>query len=275
MNEQRRIGHDVCLVLDSQNERETRQALLKCSEYDQCLGVYKGTALANLAEAGPFIFTLDPPGDRRLDELLDHPERNWGWLASLEKGALRQLVTHWQARLIVGSRPYQALYRFHDNRVLSGALQQLPADAYPPFLGPAISVCCWNGTDWIITQNPAPGTHPVPDAPLWLHTRMPAAQASEIRRLNAHRYLLAEHVEAYAHLAEQHEPDTWLRDRLALADAWGWGEPEQLELLLTQSLQAPEFTLPPHWAVRQDESPMEHFERLRQWVEFWHGDTPI
>lgn len=275
MNEQRRSGHELCLVLDSQNERETRQLLLKASGHDQYLSVYNGTTLANLADAGPFIFTLDPSGDRRLDDLLDHPERNWGWLASVEKGALRQLVSHWQERLIVGTRPYQALYRFHDNRVLSRALQHLPVEAYPALLGPAISVCYWDGTAWKTTLNPAPGTHPVPDNPLWLRTPLPQPQASEIRRLNAHRYLLAEHVEAYAKLAEVHDPDAWLRERLALADAWGWLEPQQLEFLLIQSLQAPGFTLSPQWEVRGDESPVEHFERVRLLVGFWRGDVSI
>lgn len=275
MNEQRRSGHELCLVLDSQNERETRQLLLKASGHDQYLSVYNGTTLANLADAGPFIFTLDQPSDRRLDELLDHPERNWGWLASVEKGALRQLVSHWQERLIVGTRPYQALYRFHDNRVLSRALQHLPVEAYPALLGPAISVCYWDGTAWKTTLNPAPGTHPVPDNPLWLRTPLPQPQASEIRRLNAHRYLLAEHVEAYAKLAEVHDPDAWLRERLALADAWGWLEPQQLEFLLIQSLQAPGFTLSPQWEVRGDESPVEHFERVRLLVGFWRGDVSI
>lgn len=275
MNEQRRSGHELCLVLDSQNERETRQLLLKASGHDQYLSVYNGTTLANLADAGPFIFTLDPSGDRRLDDLLDHPERNWGWLASVEKGALRQLVSHWQDRLIVGTRPYQALYRFHDNRVLSRALEHLPVDEYPPYLGPAIGVCYWTGTAWKTALSPSPGTYPVPDKPLWLRTPLPQPQASEIRRLNAHRYLLAEHVEAYANLAEVHDPDGWLRERLAQADAWGWLEPQQLEFLLIQSLQAPGFTLSPQWEVRGDESPVEHFERVRQLVGFWQGDAPI
>lgn len=275
MNEQRRLGRELCLVLDSQNERETRQLLLKSSGHDQYLSVYNTTTLANLADAGPFIFTLEQSGDRRLDDLLDHPERNWGWLASVEKGALRELVNHWQQRLIVGTRPYQALYRFHDNRVLSRALNQLPAEECSAFLGPAISVCYWDGTAWKTANNPAPGTHPVPASPLWLRTPLPQPQASEIRRLNAHRYLLAEHVEAYANLAEVHDPDAWLRERLALADTWGWLEPEQLKFLLIQSLQAPGFTLSPEWEARGDESPVEHFERVRQLVGFWQGDAPL
>lgn len=275
MNEQRRSGHELCLVLDSQNERNTRQLLMKSSEHDQYLSVYHTTTLANLADVGPYMFTLEQSGDRRVDDLLDHPERNWGWLASVEKGALRGWVHHWRQRLIVGTRPYQALYRFHDNRVLKRALQHLPPEEYPAFLGPAISVCYWDGAAWNTAYNPAPGTYPIPDKPLWLRTPLPQPQASEIRRLNAHRYLLAEHVESYANLAEQQDPDAWLRERLALAEVWGWVAPEQLQFLLIQSLQAPGFVLSREWQVLGNESPREHFERVRLFIDFWKGDGAI
>jgi hypothetical protein len=275
ITEQRRFGHEICLVLNSENERDTRQLLLNSCQLEQYLGVYSATNIAALADAGPFIFTLDQPGDRRIDELLDHPQRNWGWLASVPKGDLRKLVSHWHERLIIGTRPQQALYRFHDNRVLARALEHLPVEAYPAYLGPAISVCFWNGTDWKTALSPAPGTYPVPDEPLWLRTPIPHPQATEIRRLNAHRYLLAEHLRAYVKLADLHDPDTWLCDRLALADAWGWLEPAQLEFLLIQSLQAPAFTLAPHWQVRPDESPTEHFERVHRETEFWQRDDRI
>ncbi|VVM40203.1 hypothetical protein PS662_02882 [Pseudomonas fluorescens] len=256
MNEQRRLGHELCLVLDSQNERDTRQLLMKSSGHDQYLSVYNGTTLVNMADAGPYMFTLEQSGDRRLDDLLDHPDRNWGWLASVEKGALREWVQHWQERLIVGTRPYQALYRFHDNRVLSRALNQLPVEESPAFLGPAISVCYWDGTAWKTAQNPAPGTYPVPDSPLWLRTPLPQPQASEIRRLNAHRYLLAEHVEAYANLAEVHDPDAWLRTQHAacsLAIQQKNGLPDRPPLL-AQIFQAGNHSMtggyvPACWAV--------------------------
>jgi hypothetical protein len=274
MTEQRRFGHEIGLVLDSENERETRQSLLKSSQFEQYLGVYSGTHIAGLADAGPFIFTLDQSGDRRIDELLEHPQRNWGWLVSLAKGDLRKLVNHWHERLIIGTRPHQVLYRFHDNRVLARALEHLPVEAYPAYLGPTISVCYWNSTGWKSAFSPAPGTYPVPDEPLWLRSPIPHPQASEIHRINAHRFLLAEHLKAYVALADLHDPDTWLRDRLALAQAWGWLEPEQLEFLLIQSLQAHAFTLPPHWQARPDETPSEHFERVHQVTPFWQGIAP-
>ena len=275
MTEQRRFGHDICLVLDSENERETRQSLLKTRQFDQYQSVYAQTLIADLADAGPFIFKLDQPDDKRIDELLASPQRNWGWFASTPKGDLPQLVRHWQERLIIGDRPHQALYRFHDNRVLTRAIEHLPVEAYPAYLGPAISVCYWQGSRWERVANPAPGQHPVPDQPLWHQVPLPDQQAMDIRLTNARRYLLAEHVQDYARLAELQDPDVWLRDRLIQADAWGWQAPGQLVFLLTQSLQAPAFALAPHWQVRAGESPTDHFERVWQTTEFWQGDASI
>lgn len=275
MTEQRRSGHDICLVLDSQTERQTRQWLLKNCPFDQVRSVYAQTPVADLADAGPFIFRLDQRNDAAMNELLASPQRHWGWLVSIAKGELPQLVKHWQERLIMGAQPHQALYRFHDNRVLSRALEHLPVDAYPAYLGPAISVCYWQGARWASAHNPDPGLHPVPDQPLWHQVPVPAQQAMDIRLINARRYLLAEHTQAFARLAGQHDPEAWLRDRLRQAETWNWRAPEQLEFLLTESLKAPAFELPPHWQVRAGESPAEHFERVHREAEFWQGDASL
>ena len=99
-------------------------------------------------------------------------------------------------------------------------------------------------------------------------------QAKQTRFLNARRFLLAEHVQAFATLAEQQDPDAWLRVTLDQAEVWHWQAPEQLEFLLTQRLQAPAQVLAPYWQVRSAESPDEHFERVRLMAAFWQGDTP-
>lgn len=270
--EQHHADRLVCLVLDSQNERDMRQRWLKSSRYEQYASVYGETVVAELADTGPFLFTFDQPDDRRLDALLDRPDSHWGWLASLGQGELNAWVRHWQERLLVGTRPHQALYRFHDNRVLARALEHLPPEALPAYLGPAISVCYWQGSHWQSTDNPAPGTYPLPDSPPWLHLPMPDEQAMEIRLANAHRFLLAEHVQAYSGLAGSQDPHIWLRERLAQAQAWGWLAPERLEFLLIQSLHIP--TLAPHWQPRPDETPDEHFDRVYLLSKSWSGEMP-
>ncbi len=270
--EQHRAGCLLCLVLDSQNERDMRQRWLKSSRYAQYASVYGETAVAELADTGPFLFTFDQPDDRRLDALLDRPDSHWGWLASLGKDELKTWVRHWQERLIVGVRPHQALYRFNDNRVLSRALEHLPVEALPAYLGPAISVCHWQGSYWQMTDNPAPGSYPVPDTPPLLQLPMPDEQAMEIRLANAHRFLLAEHVKAYSALACGQDPHIWLRDRLELAETWDWLAPERLEFLLVQSLPTPNPA--PHWQARPDETPDEHFDRVYQLSKHWNAEVP-
>lgn len=234
--EQQRLGHALCVVLDSENEHSVRQTLLKSRRPDQYLSIYAQTPVAELGDSGPFVFSVERPGDEPINELLNRPDNHWGWLASLPQGGLPRLVEHWRERLIIGERPHQVLYRFHDNRVLARALKHLPVEAYPAYLGPALSVCYWQDTGWASTGNPAPGTYPVPDSPLWLQMPATPQQATQARLLNARRFLLAEHVQAFATLAEQQDPEMWLRATLDQAGAWHWQTPEQLEFLLTQGL---------------------------------------
>ncbi|MPR04660.1 DUF4123 domain-containing protein [Pseudomonas sp. MAFF 212408] len=276
MIEQRHLGYRLCLILDSEGEHETRQALIGAQNADHYCSVYSETPVAELASAGPFVFLIDNPDDRRLNALLDAPERNWGWLASVPPEAgLNALAKHWRDRLIVGARPYQALYRFHDNRVLTRALAHLTGGAVAGYLGPIASVCYWQGEHWLTLNNCAPGNHPVPERPAWCEVPVESDQFARISQINARRYLLAEHLDAYARIAEQQDPDLWLSTQLELAEAWGWRSPEQVEFLLVQSLKATNGTLAERWQGRASETPVTHFERIYQEVQFWQGDAPL
>ncbi|MFJ2282416.1 DUF4123 domain-containing protein [Pseudomonas sp. NPDC087803] len=267
-------GHGLYLLLDSQPpQRETRQTLLQTSDFEHYRILYKDTPAAELADHGPFVFALERYDDKRIAPLLASPESNWGWLFSLPQTSLSAWVEHWQQRLIIGARPHQALYRFHDNRVLSRTLAYLPTEDIAAYLGPALSVCYWQGTQWQSCDNPAPGRYPLPASPPWLQTPAPAEQTREIRLLNAHRYLLAEHEQAYADLARTQPPQTWLRERLAQADEWGWQTPLQLEFLLIHSVRAPASGFEAQWQVRPGETPLEHFERVSHWVKPMAGEA--
>ena len=275
MVEQLGLGRSLCLILDSENEREVCQVLLKTSSLEHYQSVYRETTVADLADAGPFMFLIDNLRNKSINDLFNAPQRNWGWLASIGKGDLSVLVRHWRDRLMVGIRPLQAIYRSHDNRVMSRAIEHLPQQAHPEYLGPAVSVCYWQGQRWAVANNPAPAQYPVPDDPLWLHVPAPELQWMDILQANAHRYLLAKHTLAYAQLAEHHDPHMWLGTQLALARVWGWLAPEHLEFLLIQSLKAPGYSLATQWPARTGESPMEHFERVVQMVKFWQEEGPL
>lgn len=274
MTERRRMGDGIYLVLDSQREREARQALLQGSRFEQFQSVYGGTSVADLADAGPFVFSIEPADDRRFEGLLTRPDNHWGWLASMAQGQLPLLVSHWQERLIVGERLHQALYRFHDNRVLARALNRLSEQDLPAYLGPAKSVCYWEGAQWRTRENPSPGTYTVPAQSSWLQTEASPEQAIETRLINAHRYLLAEHEDTYTRLADQRSPQAWLRQVVVQAHDWGWHSPEQFHFLLIHSLEAHDYTLAPYWQVQAGETPAQHFDRVHQAVKLLHSETP-
>lgn len=275
MAEQLKLGRSPCLILDSQGERDARQALVKNFDLERYRPVYSDTQVAELADAGPFIFVLDNPHDERLTTLLQAPERHWGWLASIEQNALPGLLQHWRERLIIGARPHQGLYRFHDPRVLARALAHLSADNVPEYLGPIFSLCHWQGDHWQISENPAPGPCPLPAEPAWLAVPTPESQSLEVLTSNVYRYLWAEHCDAMACLSAFKDPKVWLTKQLQQAQAWGWHAPEQLHFLVLQNLHQTKPPLIGNWQPRDGETPLAHFERLLDQVKFWTGNQPI
>lgn len=275
MTDQLRLGHTLCLILDSEGELVARQALLNTPDPEQYCCVYSQTPISELANAGPFIFLIDNPGDARLKPLLDEPERSWGWLASIGNGDLPALARHWRERLIIGTRPHRALYRFHDNRVLGRALAHIPEEARPEYLGPAISVCYWHSAQWNITHNPAPGEYPLPADPAWLSVPLPADRAMEILHSTVYRYLWAKHGEDLIRLSQRQDPGTWLTEQLSHAQQWGWTAPEQVHFLITSKLTETEPPLINNWAPHEGETPQAHYERLFNEMKFWSGEGSL
>ena len=272
MIDQLRFDHALCLILDSEGELDARQALLNSKAPDKYRSVYSETQVCDLADAGPFIFLIDNPDDERIKALLKVPERNWGWLASIRKDDLPVLTQHWRDRLIIGTRPNQALYRFHDNRVLTRALGHIPEEARPGYLGPAISVCYWQGSGWAVTHNPLPGEHPLSAEPMWLSVPAPVSQSMEILQSNIYRYLWAEHSDALMRLSQRQDPSTWLVEQLSQARQWGWSAPEQVHFLIISKLNETEPAVIKNWLPHASEVPQLHFERLFNEAKFWSGE---
>ncbi|PMY64015.1 MULTISPECIES: DUF4123 domain-containing protein [Pseudomonas] len=275
MRVQGELGQRLYLILDSVGQLDERNALLNERDNDQYSNLYSGTPASALAAIGPYLFQLDTLDHPAIQVLLKTPERHWGWLASSASGDLDQLARHWRARLVTGERPNQALYRFHDNRVLGRALAHLRPEQRSEFLGPIASVCYWQDGQWAAAYNPAPGEYPVPPAPAWLAVPPTADTAAGIQIDNARRYLMVEQMERLAELARQQDADTWLQAQLELARAWGWQAPEQVRFLLVQRLQAPREALPKSWLPQLDETPLTHFQRVYQQVQFWQGDAAV
>ena len=206
MAQQRQRGYALCLMLEGHNT--ARQPLLAGRGPLHYCELYSETDAAQLASSGPVIVLLEQMQEPALVELLQHPESNWGWMGSLPAADLDDVTRHWRARLLLGPKGQQVLYRIHDNRTLGRALAHLSKAHWPDYLGPLISVCYWHEGRWCQAENPAPGDYPVPDPSPWLGAPNPQAEA--ILHANILRYLLAEHSEDLAALVEFQDPRIWL-----------------------------------------------------------------
>lgn len=264
LHAQSHFGRDLLLMLDSLDHLEERAALTNELGADHYRNVYVGTPANSLAQSGPFLFQIGTVRHPLVQTLLNAPERHWGWLASASHVDLDTLAAHWHARVVTGEPPSQALYRVHDSRVLGRALAHLPPEQHPLLLGPMSSVCYWHDGQWTVTDNPDPGDHPLPANPPWLHTPTPERVYANVLFDNARRYLVGEHTEAMAALAEQFDVDDWVWGQIHQSHLWGWRAPQQVHFLLTQSLKAPGFLPPKMWLPKTGEDPAAHFERVYQ-----------
>lgn len=268
-------GLHLYLILDSDGQIDERDALRNLLGDDKHINLFLGTPASSLAENGPFIFQLEKANFQAIATLINRPEGNWGWLASSSVNDLGVIAEHLRARLVAGERPNQVIYRFHDNRVLTRALNHLSSDQYPDYLGPISSVCYWNGSQWAVSENSNPDEHPLPSAPAWLHIPQTEAESAGIEFDNIRRYLMVEHTETLAKLGEQESVDAWLRTQLDLARTWGWQEPEQLHFFLDQSLKAPGYHLPKSWYPHHGETAPTHFERIHDESLYWQGEVSV
>lgn len=267
--QQQQLGHRLCLILDASSE--ALQPLQAVRNLSQSCSLYAETVVAELATAGPVIILVEHVGEPALVNLLHHPEEHWGWLGSLPDAQLTSVIRHWRERMLLGTAGNRALYRFHDNRTLARALDHLTAQQWPALLGPLISVCYWHEDRWHYRDNPAPGEYPVPDPAPWLS--IPNPNAAAILHANILRYLLAEHSENLAALAEFQAPKIWLTQVLDQARTWQWREPEQLEFLVVRRLEEATGNSLIRWQPLVGEAPGEHFERVvGQWRRLVKGE---
>ncbi|WP_332764081.1 DUF4123 domain-containing protein [Pseudomonas koreensis] len=272
LHAQTRGGCELYLMLDTDGQGAEHAALTRDLGTEQFRPLYTGTAAESLGSSGPLLLRLDSVQHPAIQTLLATPERHWGWLASARHIELEVLTAHWRERVVTGERPNLAVYRVHDNRVLGRALAHLQPEQYAAFLGPFTSVCYWHAGQWHTADNPDPGLHPLPIDPPWLQTPTPQLIYANVLFDNTRRYLVGEHTEAMATLAEQRDVDEWLWGLVQLTLLWGWQQPEQVHFLLTRCLQLPGYRPPKTWLPKPGEDSAMHFERVYQEALYWQGD---
>ncbi|WP_448695286.1 DUF4123 domain-containing protein [Pseudomonas moraviensis] len=263
MGEQSRLNRVLILVLDSLAEPNSVTPLYSAGVMQRSVQLYRRTEFAQFAAISPWLAELQNPGNEAFRKLLDEPQRNWGWIGSMDTADLESLTQHWIARMVIDEDGERSLFRFQDNRVLARCLANMKDSELPLLLGPIGSVLYWDENQWKSADNSRSGMYPVPNPEPWLRNPESGEQARSILRENLKRWLLAYHLEAAATLAETQVVSEWLEDQLDLLDAWGWQLPEQRELMLSRRLSE-QCMQDVAWSPLPSETSPEHFERCKR-----------
>ncbi|MFJ2362405.1 DUF4123 domain-containing protein [Pseudomonas sp. NPDC087697] len=274
LSEQAQLNRVLILSLDSLAEPNPVNSLYSAGLMQRSVQLYRRTPYADFAAISPWLTELHNPGAEAFRQLLDDPQRNWGWIGSMDKADLDALTQHWQARMVIDEDGERSLFRFQDNRVIARCLTTLNETEYPLLLGPISSVLYWDVDQWKSVDNARPGVYPVPNPAPWLRTPESGEQARSILRDNLKRWLLTYHVEAAAGLAETRVVSEWLEEQMDLMDLWQWKTPEQRELMLSRRLN-PKCMEDAAWEPLPGETPDVHFARCQRVFADTNVDTDV
>jgi len=263
LGEQSRLNRVLILALDSLAEPNPVTSLYSAGVMQRSVQLYRRTEYAQFAAISPWLTELQNPGNDAFRKLLDDPQRNWGWIGSMDKADLDSLTQHWIARMVIDEDGERSLFRFQDNRVLARCLGNMKETEWPLLLGPISSVLYWDRDQWKSADNSRSGMHPVPNPAPWLRTPESGEQARSILRDNLKRWLLTYHVDAAATLAETRVVSEWLEVQMDLLDAWDWRTEEQRQLMLSLRL-SPQCEADIAWEPLSGETPEVHFARCQR-----------
>ncbi|QRK81697.1 DUF4123 domain-containing protein [Pseudomonas granadensis] len=263
IGEQSRLNRVLILAVDSLAEPNPVTPLYSAGVMQRSVQLYRRTEFAQFAAISPWLAELQNPSNEAFRKLLDEPQRNWGWIGSMDTADLESLTQHWIARMVIDEDGERSLFRFQDNRVMARCLANLKQTEWPLLLGPISSVLYWDRDQWRSADNSRPGMYPVPNPAPWLGTPESGDQARSILRDNLKRWLLTYHVDAAATLAETRVVSEWLEEQLDLLDAWDWRTEEQRQLMLSLRL-SPQCASDIAWEPIPGETPELHFKRCQR-----------
>ena len=263
LGEQSRLNRVLILALDSLAEPNPVTSLYSAGVMQRSVQLYRRTEYAQFAAISPWLTELQNPGNDAFRRLLDDPQRNWGWIGSMDKADLDSLTQHWIARMVIDEDGERSLFRFQDNRVLARCLGNMEEIEWPLLLGPISSVLYWDQNQWKSADNSRPGMYPVPNPEPWLRTPESGEQARSILRDNLKRWLLTYHVDTAATLAETRVVSEWLEEQMDLLEAWDWRTPEQREMMLSHRL-SPACMTDVAWEPLPGETSQQHFDRCQR-----------
>lgn len=274
IGEQSRLNRVLILALDSLAEPNPVTSLYSAGVMQRSVQLYRRTEFSKFAAISPWLTELQNPGNDAFRKLLDDPQRNWGWIGSMDTADLDSLTQHWIARMVIDEDGERSLFRFQDNRVMARCLANLKETEWPLLLGPTSSVLYWDEDQWKSADNGKPGMYPVPNPAPWLQIPAPPERTREILSANLKRWLLVQHAEAAAKLSETRSILEWLEQQMDLLEVWQWNTPEQREFMLTLRLQ-PKCAEDLAWQPLSGETSEKHFARCERFFAKQSDDSAL
>src|SRR5471030_3200498 len=125
LGEQARLNRVLILALDSLAEPNPVTSLYSAGLMQRSVQLYRGTQYAEFAPISPWLTELPSADAEAFRKLLDEPQRNWGWIGSMDKADLDSLTQHWRARMVIDEDGERSLFRFQDNRVIARCIANL------------------------------------------------------------------------------------------------------------------------------------------------------
>lgn len=82
--EQQHQARDLLVILDRQAEPDPVTLLFSNDAVQDYVELYRNTEFSDMLEMSPWLIIPTNNDSTRLEQLLENPHWNWGWLASTE-----------------------------------------------------------------------------------------------------------------------------------------------------------------------------------------------
>lgn len=266
LTEQTKQQHSIYLMLDPLAEPNPVATLLTNQAIVGYTWLLHNTPYEGLRHASPSIIQIADITNQGVQELINHPEQNWGWFFTTSKQiTMEQLIAHWQARLTLIYQQQEVFYRFQDNRVIVRALKAIPQDKYYQLLGQINQIALWDESEWQTYTNQAPRDYPLTSKEnlIWALPE-PEHVARQIRLENLYDWAIntfADEVFINAKFGGTPFKD-WLKEQLALLDKWQWHKEEQALFMIEQRLVYDQ-RQSNEWHPLPEETSIQHYERVK------------
>lgn len=265
LTEQQQNQQAIYLMLDPLAEPNPVATLLTNQAIMGYTWLLHNTPYESLRYASPTIIQIADINNQGVQELINHPEQDWGWFFTTSRQVtMEQLIAHWQARLTLIYEQQEVFYRFQDNRVIIRALKGIPKDQYFQLLGQTNQVALWHENEWQIYTNETPREYilTTKENLIWALPE-PAKVTHQVLFNNLHDWLMNTFsLDTLTQSAIEPNIPDWLEAQITLAETYQWHTQSQCQYLIEQKLIA-EQAHSEQWQPLDGETPETHYQRMQ------------